>query len=367
MMETLTLETKATPRVTIESIDGDLRLVGQPGRTFEVQAPSKGQISLRQEAERIELSCRAGCLVFLPADAAVEARAVAGDLHLTGIEGQSSVMKVEGDARLRRAAQVKMGKLDGDLSVDDLKGELRVDSVDGDADVRNVRGDVHLGRVGGDLRLRRVDGDVEADVEGDASARLAPAPDSNSWIHAGGDIMAVLPSDASAVVRVTAGGEVLLPNPSERVVIEGPGVVCCGSGSASVELKCDGDLSLRLGGLGRADRWGPDLQEQIHARVNTSIAKMEASLEELGLDSMSIDSERISQRVRRAVDRALRAAAGGAGVRAHRTAKDRPDKAGESQAAVGDEEHLAVLRMLEGGKINAEQAEALLRALEEEG
>jgi hypothetical protein len=366
-METLTLETKASPQVIIQSIDGDLRLVGQPGHTLEAQAPSKGQLSVHQEAERIVLSCRAGCLVFLPSQAVVQAEAVAGDLHLTGISGRSSVKMVAGDVRIRRAGEVEMGQLGGDLSADEINGGLHIDSVGGGANVRDVRGDVQLGNVEGDIRLRQVDGAVEVTVGGDASVRLTPPPDSTSRIRAGGDITAVLPGNASAVVRVTAGGDLLLPSPSESVVVEGPGVICCGSGSASVELTCEGDLSLRLGGLGRAGGWGPDLQEQINARVKSSIAEMEASLEELGLDSLSIDSERIGQRVRKAVARALRAAGGGAGIGAGIMDEDRSGSAAKAQSSGGDEEHLAVLRMLEEGKINAEQAEALLRALEDEG
>lgn len=365
-METLTLETKASPHVIIKSIDGDLRLVGQSGRSIEAQAPSKGQLSVRQEGERVELSCRAGCLVFLPLEAVVEADNVAGDLHLTGVQGRCSIKMVEGDVRLRRGGEIDMGRVGGDLSADKLKGALHIDTLDGDADVRDVRGDLHMGHVGGGLRLRQIDGAVKVEVNGDATARLSPPPDTTSWIRAGGDIAAVLPGDVSAVVRVTAKGDVLLPSTSEGVVVEGPGVICCGSGSASIELTCQGDLSLRLGGHRSASEWGPDLQEEINARVNTSIAEMEASLEELGLDSPSFDSERIGHRVRKAVARAIRAAAGGAAVGGETVAEDRSGPIGKADAASGDEERLAVLQMLEEGKINAEQAEALLSALEDE-
>jgi hypothetical protein len=47
--------------------------------------------------------------------------------------------------------------------------------------------------------------------------------------------------------------------------------------------------------------------------------------------------------------------------------EDRSASAGEAQPAGGAAERLAVLKMLEDGKINAGQAEALLRALEDEG
>lgn len=363
-METLTLETTASPRVIIQSVEGDLRLVGQPGRVLEAQAPSRGQLTLREEADRIELSCRAGCLVFLPHEAIVEADMVAGDLHLTGVQGRSLVTKIGGDARLRRTGEVRLGRLGGDLSVDRLAGGLGVDSVGGDADVREVRGDLHIGSVGGGLRLKLVDGAVVVEAVGDISARFAPPPETTSRLRAGGDLKAVLPGDTSAVVRVTAEGDVTLPNPSDHVVVEGPGVICCGSGSASIELICQGDLSLRLGGIGAAGVWSIDLQEEINARVNTSIAEMEASLEELGLDSLSIDSERIGHRVRKAVARAVRAASGGVGTV---TEADQPGRAARAEPAGRDEESMAVLRMLEQGKINAGQAEALLRALEDEG
>jgi hypothetical protein len=366
-VETLTLETKASPHVVIKSVDGDLRLVGQSGRVIEAQAPSKGQLTLRQEGERVELSCRTGCLVFLPMGATVEADAIAGDMHLTGVQGRCSVKLVGGDVRLRRAAGAEMGRVGGDLSVDTLSGGLRVDSLGGDIDVRDVRGDVHIGNAGGSLRLKQVSGAVEVELAGDARVKLSPPPDTTSRIRAGGDITATLPGDASAVVRVMAKGDVMLPDPAEGVVIEGPGVICCGSGSASLELTCEGDLSLRLRGRGSSSGWSPDLQEQIDARVNSSIAEMEASLEELGLDSLSIDSGRIGHRVRKAVSRALRAAAGGAGIASGAGVEDRSASAGEAQPAGGAAERLAVLKMLEDGKVNAEQAEALLRALEDEG
>jgi SHOCT-like domain len=366
-METLTLETRPSPRVIIKSIDGDLRLVGQSGQTIEAQAPSKGQLSIHQDGDRVELSCRAGCLVFLPMNAIVEAESVAGDLHLTGIKGQSSFGKVGGDIRLRRSGKVDLGRVGGDLSVDMLNGGLHVDTLGGDTDVRGVRGGVHVGQAGGDMHLRQIEGAVEVEAGGDVSARLSPPPDTTSWIRAGGDIMVTLPADASALVRVTAKGDVLLPNPAEGVVVEGPDVICCGSGSASVELVSEGDLSLHLSGRASADNWGADLHEEINARVNSSIAEMEASLDELGLDSLSIDSERIGQRVRRAVARALRGAGGGGWDWSGTTAEEPPGPAGNAEAAAGDEERLAVLQMLEEGKINAEEAEALLRAMEDEG
>lgn len=366
-METLTLETKVSPHVVIKSIEGDLRLVGQAGHVLEAQAPSKGQLTVRQEAERIEVSCRAGCLLFVPNDAIVDADTVAGDLHLTGIQGRSIVKTIGGDVRLRRAGEVELGRLGGDLSVHKLNGAMRVDSVGGNADVREVRGDLRIGSVGGDLRLRQVEGALEIDARGDAVVRFAPPPETTSRIRSGGDIKAMLPGDASAVVRVAARGDVSLPTPSDQVVVEGPGVVCCGSGSASVELACQGDLVLRLGGAGSAAIPSIDLEEEINARVRASIAEMEASLEDMGLNSLNIDSERIGHRVRRAVARAIRAASGGAGFAGMSTGEDRPSSAAKAEPAGVNEESLAVLRMLEDGKINAEQAEALLRALEGEG
>ncbi|OGO68157.1 MAG: hypothetical protein A2Z37_11365 [Chloroflexi bacterium RBG_19FT_COMBO_62_14] len=367
-METLTLETKGSPQVRIKTIDGDLRLVGQAGRVFEAQAPAKGQLMVRQEGEQIDLSCQAGCLIFLPAASQVEVDSVAGDLHLTGLLGQARFNHVEGDARLRRAGAVSVESLDGDLSVDKINGDLRVQVVGGEAEVRDVHGDLHLQSVGGDFRLRLIEGSVEASVSGDASARLSPPQGSSSRIQAEGDITAWLPGDASAVVRVTALGDMFLPKPSEHVVVQGPDVVCCGSGSASVELSSGGDLSLRLGGLGSESVWGVDLEGEINARVNTSLAEMEASLEELGLDSVNIDSERLGNRVRKAVARAVRAASRGGGREGTSTeAEGGLRSTAGAKTAAGEQEKLAVLRMLEEGKINTEEAEVLLQALGDAG
>lgn len=76
-------------------------------------------------------------------------------------------------------------------------------------------------------------------------------------------------------------------------------------------------------------------------------------------------SERIGHHVRRAVTRALRAAGGEADIPGE--AYDRSSPAGERRPARKDEARLVILRMLKEGKITTEQAESLLRAVEQAG
>ena len=110
------------------------------------------------------------------------------------------------------------------------------------------------------------------------------------------------------------------------------------------------------------------MEGEINARVNTSLAEMEASLEELGLDSVNIDSERLGNRVRKAVARAVRAASRGGGREGTSTeAEGGLRSTAGAKTAAGEQEKLAVLRMLEEGKINTEEAEVLLQALGDAG
>jgi hypothetical protein len=98
-----------------------------------------------------------------------------------------------------------------------------------------------------------------------------------------------------------------------------------------------------------------DLAEEISAQVDVTLADVEAGLEGMDLSSLGLDSRDLRDKVHHALTGALR--------QARRGSKSPEPGAAES----GDQERLAILRMLEEGKINVDQAEGLLRALEETG
>jgi hypothetical protein len=347
-METARVEVKPGARVWIPSVGGDLRLTGSESRRLEAQAGRHGGLKVKAREEGIELSSTGGCLVFLPSDCPVAVGTVGGDGRITDMEGELSVEAVGGDLRLRRLRQVSVDRVGGDVLGQRLRAGIRLGEVGGDGSLERVDGDVHIGSLGGDLRVRGLEGQIEAIVRGDVMLELSPRDSSSSSVHARGDVLCRVPAGASLKVRVHARG-------SERIDVSGPQekvgeetTVVLGSGSASLALEAGGDVSL------------VKAFEAGHSELADSItAQVEAALEEAGVSAGmspgedSSLSRDVGDQVRRAVDRALRPAA-------NRRAPVPPS--GESDALAAERE--MILKMLAEGRVTADEAEALFRAME---
>jgi len=101
------------------------------------------------------------------------------------------------------------------------------------------------------------------------------------------------------------------------------------------------------------------------------MADLEVRFGASGSGFSKYDSDRIGERVRRVVSRSMRKAA-----KAQRRAERRVDRAhGRTHVHIGpfdapageaasEEERMSILRMLEQGKVNVDEAESLLKALE---
>lgn len=360
----------------IESIGGDLRLSGREGTALEAQAPDRGDLSVESRDGVFHLSCRSGCLVFLPRDTRVETENVGGDARLTDMQSDVAIRKVGGDLVLRRVGGASFELVGGDMQVKGANGDLSVDVLGGDGIIQDVAGSVHLRSVGGDLILDAANGRLEGSVGGDVSVTIGPEAAGPTKITAGGDLASWLLEGVSAHVRVQAGGELHIPagmddrseNGLKEFTIEG--------GDHQIELSAGGDLSVRVGSrqIGVPDDFVGDILTEVDAKL----AEMEARFSALGAGLGSFDADRIGERVRRAVRRAQRKT-----EQAERKAMKAQSKLGKfdipnfawstgdadrvsGQQEATDEERLAILKMVEDGKISVDEAENLFKALEGE-
>ena len=367
-METITLEVGKTPRVRVQSVGSDLRVVGRSGGTLEVQAPSRGDLSVTREGEEVVVSSRVGCLLFVPDGARLEVGAVGGDARLSGMTGEASLTSVGGDLNLRGMGAVRLGRVAGDVQLVQAGGALAAEWIGGDARFESLQADLEVGLVEGSLFLRHVRGAVRVQTHGDVHAELTPPPGSRSRVQAGSDLICRLPPDASVLVNYRAEGDVRLGLPAQPRAVGTAGSAQLGDGEAALELESGGDLRLELIGGGAAglnEEWRQDLEARIEAEVESALADIERSQRLHGMPGMM--REDIAERIRASMGKARR--------RAHRLGRvadaGRPRDVrislGEPPAAgtgVGDEERLAILRMVESGAITVDQAEQLFRAME---
>jgi hypothetical protein len=375
-MDSVTLEVGRTPIIHVQVVGGDLRLTGREGTGLEAQASPRGELTAVSVGNRIEVSCRSACLIFLPAGAQVEAEMVGGDVRVIGLDGSLKLGTVGGDLSLRRVGSVSLERIGGDLVVHRASGELEAGWVGGDADVDQIGGAVRLQVVGGDLRVNRVQGALQAMVGGDASLHLSPPAGTTTTLRAGGDISCRLAEEASLRLTLRAGGDLRAAVAGEREHTPDGLVIRLGEAQAVAELTAGGDLWLRPeAGAGEAEResyLGEDFHAHVQAQVDAAMAEVEAGLEKLSAGAFGFDSERVGGRVRRAMERAQRRAARARERAAARSGRPRRPADFDfgpfrpAKPAASEEERLSVLQMLEQGSISVEEAERLLQALEGE-
>ncbi len=358
----------ASPRIEIERVQGDLRLVGWEAEEILLKADADA-LTWQQDDQTVTLSVSADLSLNVPKNTSVRIQAVEGDMSVRGLTGLLNVETVNGDASLRDMGSVTLGAVESDLSLRGAKGDVLVRSVGGDASLREVGGNLRLDSVSDDLSVRGVDGGLKVDVDEDVIVHLEPHPDQEYAITAGDDILLVLPTEANVTLSIQADATTIdwpgIP-PQEG----GARVVTLGNGAARVELNAGGDVVVTnrpdaaesadeygnfAGMMFDWDAWGRDVGER-WGGLGRSVG------------------ERISQRVQEAARRAERKAETIARQverqrrqRAHpgRWQWDvpacRPPKPAEP---VSEEERLMILKMLSEKKITAEEAERLLSALE---
>jgi hypothetical protein len=369
-MEKINLDVGENTKVQIESIGGDLRVSGQKGSKLEAQAPEYGELKVEQDGDLITISARSAVLLNLPASTPVTIERIGGDARLTGLDEPMSIQSVGGDLGLRRVGQAEIRWVGGDLSIRKMGGDLVVEQVGGDVVIEKVDGVVRCAAIGGDLFLQSVQGVVDASVGGDASVSVIPQSEAASRVITGGDLSCYIPEGSSANVRVNVGGEMILVEPGEFEEAEDGVVFRLGDGQGDVELTAGADLWLRVGEYETryADDWAADMRSY----AKTSAAEMEARVGAIVEGAFAFDADRIGERVRRSVSKARKKAER---ARKHAISNGAFDgknvrisfgKSGSKPFAVSEEERMTILQMVEQGKINVEEAEKLLSALEGE-
>jgi hypothetical protein len=342
-MESVRQEVGPHPRIRIVSVEGDLRVTGRAGTRLEAQAGSRGGLLVQARGDVVDITSRSGCLLFVPEASSLALERASGDVRLSDLEGEVTLGHVGGDLTLRHVAETRVEQVGGDLTVRRAMRGLQVREVSGGARLEQVDGNVSLEAVGGDLWATGLSGAVNARASGDGWLDWSPPAGSGSTVRAGGDIVCRFSAAASVRVSGRAGGDLHMLGEHPA----GPTTVTLGAGEASVDLDAGGDLMVTHGGTEMAS----GLADEINAQVEATLADVEAGLEGIDLGAYGIDTQDLRHKVHRALSRALRKARRG-------TEEEAPDR------EATEEERLAILHMLEEGKINVEQAETLLRALE---
>ncbi|MCX6031233.1 MAG: hypothetical protein NT169_18280 [Chloroflexi bacterium] len=324
-----------TGDVNLEAVHGDLRLAELTGVARIAQAA--GDLRAEGVADlRLLGSCE-------------------GDLRFDG-GGNLEAGTVSGDLRVYGAQNVRAGRVRGDLWAEKLAGGLTLTRADGDARLSEIAGPVKLQALQGDLRANALTGGLAAaQVTGDVTLH-SPFAEAEYTLTAEGDMSLHLPADADLRLTLRAGGRIR-SDPRLTPAADGSPnfTATLGRGAGRMTLTVNGDLRIsQAGAAQRADTKAGRGGFEARVRVD--------------------DLGNLGERIRQQVSASLAAAGinletgevnlGARGPKPPRPPESpRPPERPRPPSPPPAEEQLAILKMLETGKISAAEAETLLKAL----
>lgn len=376
-MQNQTVISGPSPKVHLRAIPGDLRLSGWERN--QITAKTKGDmLQLVDKESGIEITCDDDLMVNLPSQATLNIESVSGDANLRGLSGDCRIVQVSGDLSGRNLGSLQAENVGGDLSLRGALGNVSAAGVGGDVSLRAIQADISLQAIGGDLYLRGASGNLLASVGGDAVLYIEPRPGTEVDLHAGGDILLRLPTDADACLELQGGSSdsvhINLPNVAFDKEAES-GKITLGDGRARICLIAGGEITVTT----QAEEWQSaadfdfDIDVDFPAPLGDFSAQIERQAERAARQAERArrNAEAAMQRAEQKMHEAERRIQAKVNARVGRWGMDwrgsiprPPAPPAPPSEPVSEEERLTILRMLAQKKITAEEAEKLLDALE---
>lgn len=353
------------PRIRIDSVGGDLSITGWDGEDMLIKADDD-EVRVELNENEASISCDNDLSLRVPKGSLLAIATVGGDAAIRGVMSDIEMKEVGGDLSMREAGSIAIDSVHADFSLRGAKGNLYLKNAHGDVSIRDVEGSVTLDSVADDLALRGARGNIKVNVGEDVVVYLEPKPDAEYSITAGDDILLVLPPNANATLTLH-GDEIDVDWPGvkeEEDVTER--VVTLGDGSAMITLNAGGDVrvSNNADAGESADEFGN------FAGLNFDWSGFGARISRQVEQATARAAKRVEESARRAERHAERHARREKGGWAGGpwdwdfASKGAPNPPAPPSEPVSEDERMAILKMLAGKKITADQAEQLLSALE---
>jgi len=356
-------------------VNGDLFLSGSNQSQVKLSVDEPRDLVVRLEGELVDVLCRDDVIVTIPDTMPVVVSTVSGDCDLRDIQSSVQIGQVGGDLTGQRLGRISIEAVGGDCEIRQVAGEAKIRHIGGDFLGVELSGVLTVDGVGGDVDLITHHGDVSIRAGGDVTISLADGFEGMVDLRAGADVTIGLPASCNVKLDLTAGrGEIVYRWGGERQIIENhQDVRTIGNGNALIQAKA-GDEVIVMDQLRTDERWqrGFDRQEERWQRAQQRVRAWERATDETNR-RIAAASERAARKAEEAARRAEQ--------RVQETMKRiEQRKHGWSgmggvfngvpvkpPSRVSDDERRLILQMLAEKKITAEEADRLLRALENLG
>ena len=346
-----------SPHVVVVECAGSLDVRGSEREEVKVQSDSV-PCKVQPAEDRIEVRCTGNCVIRMPQGGSLEVRRVHGALQIQDVVGSVRVGTVYGACHVRRVETLHIEGAQGEVTLREVGKEVAVGSVGGSLYLRDIGGPITVGEVGGELLGRDIPyGITVGHVGGNLAVRSRFEAGTSSTFRVGGSaLFRVLPwtgvrfvLPAAIPLKLEQGMEAFTEG-EHRVVTIGDGAAVVRIEQAvSVRIKLRDDYPLEdeaifaFAASEGLDQHVQRLSEHVRSRVERHLSAAQRRVERA-----QRRAERAAQRVR------------GAGLHFSFALGGLPP----ASEPVSDRERLAILKMLEEGKITVEQAQKLLDAIE---
>jgi len=353
-----------------------------------------------------------------------QAETVGTDLSARRVRDTISVKKIGSSALVQDVGTAELEFVGNQLIAKRVRGDLKVNQVGSSVVVRDIDGQVTFDTVGGTIHLREVSGGISAQSGGAATVDFAPVSWQAYSIQAAGDIRCHVPADADAEFEINCGTPRIRVKTLEgtETIKENSHTIKMGEGGAPVKLTAGGgvDIISQRSGLDDVDSFEVDFggeigsladeiveqttqqieaqMEMLEEQLNAQMAGLSISLGATGLseERMRQVQERLERAKERAAQRAEAAShraqakmerkiaaaqrkaerkSRAAAARQARKERQRSGHTGheviitppvrsQPKDPVSEEERMMILQMLQDRKIDVDQAEQLLAALD---
>ena len=355
-----TISAGHAPKIIIESIGGDLSLVGWESDEILLKGDEDGTRS-SQNGEEVRISSDDDLTLRVPKGASVHIQAIAGDASIRGVTGGVELKEISGDLSIRDVESVAVDTVREDFSLRGAKGHLSVKNAHGDVSIREVEGNVSLESIADDLALREVRGNVSANVSEDVILYLDPQPGNTCSITAGEHILLVMPPKANATLTLNADEIDVEWKGVDRDEEATSRVITLGDGSASINMNAGGDI--RVTNQSDAGESAEDFGNFAGVGFDWSGFGDRISRQ---VEQVTRRATKKAEEAARRVERIGRRAGARVNVGVGRWDWDLTPKGAPvpPKPQASEQERLAILKMLQEKKISADEADKLLAALE---
>ena len=393
--------------VSVRQVTGNMKAKGVPELNAE---QVRGNLRL-QAVARASLAEVYGNLRTDEADSLRVLGTVYGDAYLKSVLAVD-IQNVRGNMQVKASDQVRVSRTGGSLQAREIRGALDVDRVGGNATLRGIGGMLSLDQVAGNLVVKDLSGGAKVGriggnlvwngtlgagctyhfgADGNATLRLSEGAGAHVTLKAKGNL------HTSTLTAVQHDGNTVsgtLGDGGSEIVVEAKGNILLGGGQGGIGADLGEEISRQVEeGLQAIDleAIGRQVGEEMEAAMSRLRVKLEdvdwdrvgrqaEQAVEMAMDRMERDMDRMvgkaaqhqekverkAEREARRRERQERRGRGGWQEEPAATAQDPPAKAAyeatEPESDL-DDERLSILRMVEQGQINPEEAEMLLDAL----